>query len=105
MLTQLFYNLIDNSTKHGKTVDQIGLRYLANGKKITLFYEDNGIGIPQENKEKIFAEGFTTGGSGLGLKLVKKMVEAYGWTIRETGTPGKGAKFEITISTNNSNET
>ncbi len=97
MLKQLFYNLIDNSLKHGKTVTQIQLHYAQNEKETTLIYEDNGIGIPQENKEKIFAEGFTTGGSGLGLKLVKKMIQTYGWTITEEGKPNKGTKFTITI--------
>ena len=70
------------------------MRHDRNG--IKLFYEDNGVGIPKENKPKIFKEGFTTGGSGLGLKLIKKMIEAYGWTIEENGVPDKGAQFEIT---------
>jgi signal transduction histidine kinase len=62
-----------------------------------LVYEDNGVGIPEETKGTIFSEGFTTGRQGLGLKLVKRMIEAYGWTIREDGVPGKGAQFVITI--------
>ena len=98
MLRQLFYNLIDNSVKHGKTVTEIRLHYTKDPAGTELFYEDNGVGIPEADKKKIFAEGFTTGnGSGLGLKLVKKMIEAYGWTIKEVGTPGKGAIFQITI--------
>jgi PAS domain S-box-containing protein len=97
LLTQLFYNLIDNSQKHGESVTQITLHFTSEKGETTLFYEDNGVGIPQENKDKIFSEGFTTGGSGLGLKLVKKMIEAYGWTITESGVQGKGAKFQITI--------
>lgn len=97
LLEQLFYNLIDNSLKHGKNVNRIRLCYEKTGDKIKLFYEDNGVGIPQENKKKIFSEGFTTGGSGIGLKLVKKMIEVYGWTISEEGTPGQGAKFVIAI--------
>jgi len=100
MLGQLFYNLIDNSLKHGKKVTKIKLTFEKNDDGIHLFYEDNGIGVPKENKEKIFTEGFTTGGSGLGLKLVRKMVEAYGWTIKENGAPGKGARFDITIAPN-----
>jgi signal transduction histidine kinase len=63
-----------------------------------LFYEDNGIGISEANKPKLFELGFTTGkGTGLGLNLVKKMMEVYGWTITEEGEPGKGAKFTIII--------
>ncbi|MCW4029474.1 MAG: PAS domain S-box protein [Candidatus Bathyarchaeota archaeon] len=96
MLSQLFYNLIDNSLKHGKTVTQIKLYSYDADNALKLIYEDNGAGIAQENKEKIFL-GFTTGGTGLGLKLVKKMIEAYGWSIQETGVFGEGAKIEITI--------
>ncbi len=98
LLRQLFYNLIDNSAKHGKAVNEIRLYYTKDAAETKLFYEDNGVGIPEADKKKIFAEGFTTGnGSGLGLKLVQKMIEAYGWTIKEVGTPGKGAIFQITI--------
>jgi signal transduction histidine kinase len=102
MLTQLFYNLIDNSQKHGGSISQITLYYIVDTGKTILYYEDNGVGIPEGDKERIFSEGYTTGGSGLGLKLVKKMIESYGWTIQENGTPGKGARFQITIPTNNS---
>jgi len=101
MLIQLFYNLIDNSQKHGTAISQIILHYVVDEGNTILYYEDNGIGIPIENKERIFSEGFTTGGSGLGLKLVKKMIEAYGWTIEENGVPGKGARFKITIPMTN----
>jgi len=56
------------------------------------------VGISEANKPKLFEVGFTTGkGSGLGLSLVKKMIEVYGWTIAEVGEPGKGAKFTIII--------
>ena len=37
------------------------------GEKTKLIYEDNGVGVPKDDKLKIFSEGFTTGGSGLGL--------------------------------------
>jgi len=97
MLRQLFYNLIDNSLKHGKTVRKIQLSCTQNDREAKLTYEDDGVGIPQGDKSKIFLESFTTGGSGLGLKLVKRMIEVYGWTITEEGEPGKGAKFVITI--------
>jgi signal transduction histidine kinase len=100
MLRQLFYNLIDNSVKHGKTVTEIRLHYTKDSAGTELFYEDNGVGIPEADKEKIFTEGFTTGnGTGLGLKLVQKMIEAYGWTIKESGIPGKGAVFQIVMPT------
>jgi PAS domain S-box-containing protein len=104
MLQQLFYNFIDNSLKHGKTVSKIRLSHSENNDNIRLMYEDNGIGIPLVYKNKIFIQGFTTGGSGLGLKLAKKMVEVYGWTITEDGEEGKGAKFVITIPIDKSHD-
>lgn len=96
MLRQLFYNLLDNSYKHGGKVTEIRISYYEDHSGIRLFYEDNGVGIAMGLKDKIF-EGFSTGGSGLGLKLVKRMVESYGWSIKENGIQGKGARFEITI--------
>jgi PAS domain S-box-containing protein len=98
LLRQIFYNLIDNSLKHGEKVTQIRLHYTKKADKVKLFYEDNGVGVPETNKCRLFDVGFTTGkGSGLGLALIKRMIEVYGWTITEEGQPGKGAKFTITI--------
>jgi len=104
LLKQLFYNFLDNSLKHGEKVTQIRLRFIKEEDGLKLFYEDNGVGIPEGNKSKLFHEGFTTGKStGLGLFLIKKMVEVYGWTITEEGEPDKGAKFTITIPKFNKN--
>jgi signal transduction histidine kinase len=103
-LKQLFYNFLDNSLKHGEKVTQIRLHYTKEVDVVNLFYEDNGVGIPEADKPKLFHEGFSTGKStGLGLFLIKKMVEVYGWTISEEGEPGKGAKFNITIPKLNKN--
>ena len=104
LLKQLFYNFLDNSLKHGEKVTQIRLHYTKESDELKLFYEDNGVGIPLANKSKLFDSGFTTGnGSGLGLYLVKKMMDVYGWSIQEVGEPGKGAKFTITIPKLNNN--
>jgi PAS domain S-box-containing protein len=104
LLGQLFYNLIDNSIKHGKKVTQIRLHYNKDEDGVKLFYDDNGVGIPSAKKPKLFGEGFTSGNeSGLGLRLIEKIIGVYGWTISETGEPGKGAKFTITIPKLNKN--
>lgn len=96
MLSQLFYNLIDNSLKHGKNVNEITLNFTRDkAGNLKICYEDNGVGVPTMNKKIIF-NGYTTGGTGLGLRLVTKMIEAYGWAIEENGEPGKGARFELT---------
>ena len=102
LLMQIFYNLIDNSIKHGEKVTLIRLHHKIDHEMIKLLYEDNGVGIPEDNKASIFKVGFSTGkGSGLGLALIKRMIEVYGWSIQENGEPGLGAKFTITIPKQN----
>ena len=99
LLRQIYYNLIDNSIKHGKKVKNIKIYWeKANQDSLHLIYEDDGVGVPAQNKPQLFKEGFSTGGStGFGLFLTKKMIEVYGWKIQENGKPGEGAKFTITI--------
>jgi PAS domain S-box-containing protein len=98
LLRQVFYNLLDNSAKHGGKVTEIKLCCSKTDSGLKLYYTDNGVGISAENKLKLFTEGFTTGnGSGLGLRLARKMVEVYGWSIAETGEFRSGVRFEISI--------
>jgi signal transduction histidine kinase len=98
-LRQLFYNFIDNTRKYGKKTTTIKVHYEKTAQDtLKLIYEDNGVGIPLENKNSLFKEGFSTGGStGFGLFLTKKMIDVYSWAIEENGTPGEGVKFTITI--------
>ncbi len=57
---------------------------------------DNGVGVENDKKEEIFEPLFsTTSGNGLGLSIVKSIVAEHGGFIKETGTPGKGACFEL----------
>jgi len=103
LLRQLFYNLIDNTLKYGEKVSQIRVYHEEVGKdQLKLVYEDDGVGIPEDEKEKIFKEGYGKS-TGYGLYLIKKICEAYGWTIRETGKLGKGAQFTMTIPKTNKN--
>jgi signal transduction histidine kinase len=62
-----------------------------------IHYRDNGVGVPLENKAKIFDAFFSTyhHGTGLGLALVRRMVEGHAGRITESGVPGEGADFEI----------
>ncbi len=105
LLRQLFYNLIDNSLKHGEKVTRARVYYEKEAEdKLILVYQDDGVGISALNKQGLFKEGFSTSGtSGYGLFLIKKMMEVYGWVIQENGEPGKGAKFTITIPKINQN--
>jgi PAS domain S-box-containing protein len=98
-LRQLFYNFIDNTRKYGKKTTTIRVYYeKMDFDSLRLVYEDDGVGVPLENKPRLFKEGFSTGGStGFGLFLTKRMIDVYGWTIEENGKPGVGAKFTVTI--------
>ena len=99
LLRQLVYNFIDNTRKYGKKTTLARVYYEKTDQgNLHLIYEDDGVGISKENKERLFKQGFSTGDStGFGLFLSKKMIEVYGWTIQEIGKPGKGAKFKISI--------
>ncbi|PVX23571.1 MAG: hypothetical protein CW691_10250, partial [Candidatus Bathyarchaeum sp.] len=102
LLRQIFYNLVDNSLKHGKNVTQISFRYKETKNSLKLIYSDNGCGIPKDEKQHVFEEGYGKG-TGYGLYLIKKTCDAYGWTIKETGDEGKGVKFTFTIPQKNKN--
>jgi signal transduction histidine kinase len=103
LLTRLFYNMIDNSLKYGEKITQIRVYYeVSRDGQLKLIYQDDGIGIPFSEKPKLFREGYGKG-TGYGLYLIKKMMEAYGWAIQETGESGKGAQFTITIPRTNQN--
>jgi len=96
LLRQLFYNLIDNTLKYGKKAGVIRVHYKDEGKQLKLVYEDDGVGIPDDEKKNLFQEGYGKG-TGYGLYLIKRICEAYGWTIQETGQQGKGVQFTMTI--------
>ena len=67
--------------------------------KTTISIEDTGVGIPQEVKTKMFTPLFTTKskGQGLGLAVVKRLVEALGGTIKFESEENKGTKFTIEL--------
>jgi len=96
LLRQLFYNLIDNTLKYGEKVSQIRVYHEEGEDQLKLVYEDDGVGIPENEKEKLFKEGYGKS-TGYGLYLIKKICEEYGWTSRETGKQGKGVQFIMTI--------
>jgi len=96
LLRQLFYYLLDNTLKYGEKVSQIRVYHEEGEDQLKLVYEDDGVGIPENEKELIFKEGYGKG-TGYGLYLINKMCEEYGWTIRETGKQGRGAQFTMTM--------
>jgi len=96
LFEKVFYNLIDNSLKHGEKITLIRCSDREGESGLTLVYEDDGVGISMEDKPKIFRKGFGKN-SGLGLFLIREILAITGITITENGEPGKGARFEITI--------
>jgi PAS domain S-box-containing protein len=101
LLSQLFYNLIDNSLKYGEKIQQIRVYYkTSSANKLELVYEDDGVGIPSDMRDNLFKEGVGKG-TGYGLFMIKRIIEVYGWNIQETGIQGKGVKFVITIPKTN----
>ncbi|NLV26142.1 MAG: PAS domain-containing protein [Methanomicrobiales archaeon] len=96
ILEKVFYNLLDNSTRHGNNVTEISVFTQEENRSLIIVYEDNGVGIPQEEKEIIFERGYGKN-TGHGLFLVREILQLTNISIRETGTFGKGARFEITV--------
>ena len=96
MLPRAFDNLLDNAIRHGgrTTAIKISVKRSTDGLKIV--FEDNGVGVPRENKEIIFSRGYGKN-TGLGLFLVREILAITGLKIDETGTEGAGARFEITV--------
>jgi len=96
MLEKVFFNLLDNSIRHGERVTDIRVSSHKSGEDMIVVWEDNGIGIVADEKERIFERGFGKN-TGLGMFLVREILSLTGITIKETGVPGTGARFEITV--------
>ena len=96
MLGKIFFNLLDNSIRHGQVVTTIRVGSHVDNENLIIVWEDNGIGIPADLKEKIFELGFGKN-TGFGLFLVREILSLTGITIHETGTYGTGARFELTF--------
>ena len=102
MFAKVLSNLCDNSLRHGVHVRHIRIQSEPDETGCMLIYEDDGVGIPQDKKELIFERGFTTSSdpvksSGLGLFLARDILAITGITIKETGVPGIGSRFEMVI--------
>jgi PAS domain S-box-containing protein len=96
MLEKVFQNMLDNSIRHGEHVTTIRISSHQSDSDMIIIWEDNGVGIPVEEKEMIFDRGFGKH-TGLGMFLAREILSLTDITIRETGEPEKGARFEICI--------
>jgi PAS domain S-box-containing protein len=96
LITNVFYNLVDNAVQYGGKITTIRFSLEEQDNEHVLICEDDGAGIPVEEKERIFERGFGRN-TGLGLALSREILDITGLTITETGVPGEGARFEIVV--------
>jgi PAS domain S-box-containing protein len=96
LIEKVFFNLIDNSLRHGEHVTQIRIGFRKEEKGLSIIYKDDGIGVPDQEKERIFERGFGKN-TGYGLFLVREILSITGLGIKETGFSTKGICFEIFV--------
>jgi signal transduction histidine kinase len=104
-LRQVFFNLLSNSSRFTPEGGRIEIKAVSNGSYCQVSVTDNGIGIKQEDHERIFEPfcqlGNTpvrgSGGTGLGLVVVKQIVEKHGGQVWVESEYGKGSRFSFTL--------
>jgi len=96
LLDHVFHNLLENTIRYGEKVTSVGLYYEHHQHELKIIYQDNGVGIKKEDKEKIFKRG-SGKRSGFGLFFSREILSLTGIMMTETGEPGDGARFEITV--------
>jgi signal transduction histidine kinase len=96
LFEKVYADLIDNSLRHGVRVKNITFSYMRFNGDIAIVYEDDGIGIHAEDKERIFEKGVGRY-TGFGLFLSREILGITGLSITERGTYGQGARFEILV--------
>ena len=87
---------MDNAVRYGGKITTIRFSVEEAGDDHLIICEDDGDGVIAEEKEKIFERGFGKN-TGLGLALSREILSITGITLRETGEPGKGARFEMMV--------
>lgn len=99
-LQQLFENLFRNAIDHGESVTTVRIGKIVDTDRDTsgFFIEDDGIGIPDNDREAVLEDGYTTSedGTGLGLTIISEIIDAHRWQLRITESETGGARFEIT---------
>lgn len=104
-LEQIILNLLDNAFKYSKEQSVVEIKVFNKGKKVAISIQDFGIGIPSKEVEFVFEKLYrveksrsrTSGGSGIGLAIVKELVEAHDGSIEVESNLGSGSTFTIFI--------
>ena len=102
---QVLMNLLDNAVKYSDGNKSIAVDVVAIGNEVRISVRDRGIGIPPAEQKKIFEKFYRVGttlvhdvkGSGLGLSIVKHVVEAHGGRVELTSEPGNGSTFTLVL--------
>lgn len=105
LMRQALINLLDNAIKYNVEGGTIQIRLLDNGHEILAQLFNSGSGIPADDQDKIFdqfyrvekSRALTHGGSGLGLTIVKRIIELHSGTIEVQSKPDKWTQFTITL--------
>ncbi|MBM7583315.1 two-component system sensor histidine kinase KdpD [Caldicoprobacter guelmensis] len=103
LMEQVMINLLDNAIKYSPKGSPITIRAKPLGKTVEIEVEDEGIGIPEEDLERIFDKFYRAetsqhvSGTGVGLSICKGIVEAHGGKIKAENREGKGARFSISL--------
>jgi signal transduction histidine kinase len=110
-LETIFNNLISNAIKYSDTDKPdpcVTVKITTDKEEVSIIVEDNGLGIDQEQLEKVFMIFYrghnTSHGSGLGLYIVKEIVEKLEGNLKTISKPGVGTSFVIKIPNNLSPE-
>ena len=102
-MRQVFANLLDNAVKYTPANGSVTISARNETEFVKVIFHDTGIGIPAEEQEKIWARLYrgdksrSQHGLGLGLSLVKAVVEAHHGTVRVTSVEGNGAEFTVKL--------
>jgi PAS domain S-box-containing protein len=99
LLQKVFFNLVENSLRHGgEAMTKISFSSYVSAAGLTILCEDDGAGIPNDEKEVIFERGYGKN-TGYGLFLIREILAVTGITIKETGDSAAGVRFEIAVQT------
>ena len=96
LLERVFYNIVENAVEHGNRVSVVRLSWSESADGLLIRLEDDGIGIPAQDKETIFERGYGKN-TGLGLFLSREILSITNITIKESGEFQHGARFEMLV--------
>lgn len=105
MLYQVFFNILDNAVKYVQSGGEVIVTAFSDGDLLRVDVTDNGPGIPDEDKERVFerfyrldkARSRELGGTGLGLSIVKHIVQEHGGQVWVRNAPSRGSVFSFTL--------